>query len=52
MKQHLFFVFLPQGREAEHYSFGGILYCRTQREALDIAIEIGGKMCVSTYYLN
>jgi len=50
--QNLFFVFLPQGREQEHYSFGGVLYCRNQKEALEIATEVGGKMCVSQICLN
>ena len=52
MKQHLFFVFLPQDRESEHYSFGGILFCDTQKEALEIATEVGGRMAVMPIFLN
>lgn len=48
----LFFVFLPQGKEDQHISFGGVLYCQDQKDAEEIAAEVGGTVQVTTIFLN
>lgn len=50
--KNLFFVFLPQGKEDKHISFGGVLYCRGLEDAKEIAREVGGEVRVAQIYFN